>query len=57
MDRLQKIAERMLGGRDRTLHATLRGAPLAEMQLMNGVVLDRREMDDGVALVAAVAHH
>jgi hypothetical protein len=27
------------------------------MQLVNGVVLDRRQMDDRIALVAAIAQH
>jgi hypothetical protein len=57
MDGLQEIAERMLGRCDRTLNSTLGGTPLTEMHLMDGVVLDRREMHDGIALVAAVAQH
>src|SRR6185503_11070369 len=57
MHGLQKLAQRMLRRRDGRLDTALRGASLAQMQLMHGVVLDLREMHDGVTLVAIIAEH
>src|SRR6266487_1944740 len=54
---VEKLTQRMFGRRDCGLDATLRRASLAQMQLVNGVVLNRREVDDGVPLVTAIAQH
>jgi hypothetical protein len=54
---VKEFAKWMLRRRDSRLDAALCGAPLAQMQLVDGVVLDRREVHDGVALVTAVAQH
>jgi hypothetical protein len=55
--RLEELAQRMLGRGHRGLHATLRRALLAQMQLAHRVVLDRRQVHDGIALVAVIADH
>src|ERR1043165_7374059 len=57
MDRLEKLAERMLRRGDRRLHAALRRAPFTQVELVHGVVLDRRQVYDRVAFLAAVAQH
>ena len=55
--RLKELAERMFGRRNCGFHATLCRAPFTQMKLVNSVVLDRREMHDGVSLAATVAEH
>src|SRR6185437_9351466 len=54
---LQKLAERMVLFGRLGFKSALRRALLAEMELVHGVVLDRRQMHGGVALVAIVAQH
>jgi hypothetical protein len=54
---VEELAERMLGRRDGRFDSALGRASLAEVQLMDGVILNRRDVHDGVSLVTAIAQH
>src|SRR5262249_4786449 len=54
---MKKLAEWMLRCRDGRFDAAIRRAPLTQVQLMNRIVFDRRQMHDGIALAATVAQH
>src|ERR1051325_1287715 len=55
---VEKLSQRVLRKRvDGRLDAPLRSAALAEVQLHHHVVLDRRQLNHGVVLMAIVANH
>ena len=54
---LEEVAQRVLRGGDRRLHAALRRAPLAQVELRDGALHDLRQVHHGVMLLALVAEH
>ena len=54
---LKELSEWMFRRRHGRLHATLRRALLAQVELAHRIVLDGREVHDGIAFVAAVTDH
>src|SRR5689334_19453163 len=54
---LKKIADRVLGRGHARLHTVLGGTPLAQVQQLDLAPFDSSELDDRVALSAAVAQH
>jgi hypothetical protein len=55
--RREKLAEGMLRRGHRRFDTAIGRAPLTQMQLVNGVVLDGREMHDCIPLSAHSAQH
>jgi hypothetical protein len=57
MDGLEKVADLRLGRADRSLHAPLSSALLAQMQLSHPAPLDFSELDDSFSIFAQIANH
>src|SRR5262249_36944099 len=55
--RREELAEGVLRRRDGRFDTAIGGAPLAQMLLADGVVLNGREMHDRITLAANIAQH